>query len=353
MTADAAGAVPPIDGAALGEMECQHDAGPDSGRSSAGRTRGFRTATSEQNRQRCRAGHGRDRACRLLASWRSPSTSQATRPRARPCRGEGGAADPAPAELDSIDGSFEAAVEAEFEGELGPPRPLEARSRILSPCGRFSRARAARVQGASSTPHDAPATRGRLDVRPGGPGLIAGADRCCRRLERCGLRTAIHTATVDGLLSFERLADAEGRVEDLAAVALDRRKSPAVPGLLRSRPVSRILSGVTIHLGCRFPGSSCGVPGSSAGNLERSLFALHRTGFGSRRVATTLVGSYPTFSPLPPASPERSFAGGGLLSVPLSVGFRRLGFPQRPALRCPDFPRAARGPRSPGLHVQV
>src|SRR5205085_10247333 len=34
-----------------------------------------------------------------------------------------------------------------------------------------------------------------------------------------------------------------------------------------------------------------------------------------------------------------SFAGGGLLSVPLSVGFRRLGFPQRPALRCPDFPR--------------
>ena len=25
--------------------------------------------------------------------------------------------------------------------------------------------------------------------------------------------------------------------------------------------------------------------------------------------------------------------------MPLSVGFRRLGFPQRPALRCPDFPR--------------
>ena len=33
-------------------------------------------------------------------------------------------------------------------------------------------------------------------------------------------------------------------------------------------------------------------------------------------------------------------AGGGLLSVPLSVGFRRLGSPQHPALRCPDFPRA-------------
>jgi len=40
--------------------------------------------------------------------------------------------------------------------------------------------------------------------------------------------------------------------------------------------------------------------------------------------------------------------------VPLSIGFRRLGFPQRPALRCPDFPRAHRRsgrPRSPGLRL--
>ena len=42
---------------------------------------------------------------------------------------------------------------------------------------------------------------------------------------------------------------------------------------------------------------------------------------------------------------------GGFLSVPLSVGFRRLGFPQRPALRCPDFPRRLpeKATRSPGL----
>jgi hypothetical protein len=40
--------------------------------------------------------------------------------------------------------------------------------------------------------------------------------------------------------------------------------------------------------------------------------------------------------------------------VPLSVGFRRLGFPQRPALWCPDFPRAAEGgARSPGLHPEL
>src|SRR5438067_13130631 len=43
-------------------------------------------------------------------------------------------------------------------------------------------------------------------------------------------------------------------------------------------------------------------------------------GLASRRVTTTLVGSYPTVSPLPPASPEMKLAGGGLLSVPLSVG---------------------------------
>ena len=61
----------------------------------------------------------------------------------------------------------------------------------------------------------------------------------------------------------------------------------------------------------------------------------------SRRVTTTLVGSYPTVSPLPPASPERDVRRWRLLSVPLSVGFRRLGFPQRPALWCPDFPRTA------------
>src|SRR5207253_2104837 len=63
-------------------------------------------------------------------------------------------------------------------------------------------------------------------------------------------------------------------------------------------------------------------------------------GLASRRVATTLVGSYPTVSPLPSTSREirrrRS---------PFCATFRRLsppGSPQRPALRCPDFPRTRR-----------
>src|SRR3990172_13232570 len=45
------------------------------------------------------------------------------------------------------------------------------------------------------------------------------------------------------------------------------RKSHVSQGFFRSRPVSRILSWVTIYLGLRFPGGSSGVPGSSAGSL--------------------------------------------------------------------------------------
>src|SRR6185312_15198376 len=82
-------------------------------------------------------------------------------------------------------------------------------------------------------------------------------------------------------------------------------------GLLVSRPVSRILSWVTIPLGS-YPG-----PGRAAS--WRALFALHRTGFGEpprRR------GRW--WALTPGVSGNARYAGGGLLSVPLSVGFRRL-----------------------------
>src|SRR5215211_7503037 len=107
---------------------------------------------------------------------------------------------------------------------------------------------------------------------------------------------------------------------------------PRVAGLRGSRPVSRILSRMTIRL--------CGLPGSSAGRLGGACSPCTGRGLASRRVATTLVGSYPTVSPLPSTSREirrrRS---------PFCATFRRLsppGSPQRPALRCPDFPRATR-----------
>src|SRR5690242_12539536 len=99
----------------------------------------------------------------------------------------------------------------------------------------------------------------------------------------------------------------------------------------------------------------CGLPGSSAGRLSGACSPCTGRGLASRRVAATLVGSYPTVSPLPLTSPEirqRRF--------PFCSTFRRLSPPgsrQRPALRCPDFPRRPRfrgtaRPRSPGLHGQ-
>src|ERR671931_1286566 len=51
-------------------------------------------------------------------------------------------------------------------------------------------------------------------------------------------------------------------------------------GFSLSRPLSRILSRVTIPLGLRLRGGSSGVPGSSAGHVVGTCFALHRTGFG-------------------------------------------------------------------------
>src|SRR5579859_7199579 len=63
-----------------------------------------------------------------------------------------------------------------------------------------------------------------------------------------------------------------------------------------------------------------------------------------------LVGSYPTVSPLPSASPENRCRRSVFCAT-----FRRLSPPpsrERPALRCPDFPRAPRDPRSPGLRPE-
>src|SRR3954471_15555377 len=82
------------------------------------------------------------------------------------------------------------------------------------------------------------------------------------------------------------------------------------------------------------------LPGSWAGNLVTDPVRLAPDG-------VWLAAASPRrwWALTPPFHPycrrlRRVVAGSGLLSVPLSVGFRRLGFPQRPALRCPDFPRA-------------
>src|SRR3989440_5646246 len=93
-------------------------------------------------------------------------------------------------------------------------------------------------------------------------------------------------------------------------------------------------------------------PGPSAGRLLAGPVCLAPDG-----VWLAAVSPRRWWALTPPFHPYlqrlRRIAAGGLLSVPLSVGFRRLGFPQRPALRCPDFPRAANDSRSPGLQAQL
>src|SRR5919201_634603 len=92
-------------------------------------------------------------------------------------------------------------------------------------------------------------------------------------------------------------------------------EKPRKTGLFRSRPVSRILSRVTIPLGS-YPG-----PGRAAS--WRALFALHPTGVGEPpRRRGRWWALTPPFHPYLRRL-ARSVAG-GLLSVPLSVGFRRL-----------------------------
>src|SRR5687768_13775863 len=56
-------------------------------------------------------------------------------------------------------------------------------------------------------------------------------------------------------------------------------KTLQIAGFSVSRPLSRILSRVTIPLGRRLPDGSSGVPDPSAGRVSGICFTLHRTGF--------------------------------------------------------------------------
>ena len=124
-------------------------------------------------------------------------------------------------------------------------------------------------------------------------------------------------------------------------------------GLLCSRPVSRILSGAIIHLGRRSLDDSSGAPGSSAGNLNGACLPCTGRGLASRRVTTTLVGSYSTFSPLPSASLENAAAVSFLCHFPSA--FAAWDFPSVLPFGVRTFLERllANRPRSPGLRSQL
>ena len=129
-------------------------------------------------------------------------------------------------------------------------------------------------------------------------------------------------------------------------------KTLQIAGFSFSRPLSRILSRVTIPLGRELPHGSSGVPDPSAGRVNGICFTLHRTGFGSRRVATALVGSYPTVSPLPPRPPENASAAVSFL-FHFPSAFAAWDFPSVLPCGVRTFLGPPRGgPRSPGLHAQ-
>ena len=67
-----------------------------------------------------------------------------------------------------------------------------------------------------------------------------------------------------------------------------------------SRPISRVLSRTTIHLGRTSPYASSDLPGPNAGRALGSLFGLAPGGvYPAAPVTGNAVRSYRTFSPLP------------------------------------------------------
>jgi hypothetical protein len=79
---------------------------------------------------------------------------------------------------------------------------------------------------------------------------------------------------------------------------------------------------------------------NSASNVDVPAWPCTGWGLPGRRVTTPPVRSYRTISTLPATRARASPPLRRCVSVALSRGFRRVGFPDHPALRCPDFPRA-------------
>jgi len=88
------------------------------------------------------------------------------------------------------------------------------------------------------------------------------------------------------------------------------------------------------------PATSSGLPARSGGPPSSACcLTLLPVGFTEpRRSPGTLVVSYTTLSPWPPAG-----AGGGLLSVALSRGSPRVAVSHHRALWSPDVPRRVPG----------
>ena len=119
-----------------------------------------------------------------------------------------------------------------------------------------------------------------------------------------------------------------------------------------SRPISRVLSRTTIHLGRTSPCASSDLPGSPCGQQERArklarfpIWSCSRWGLPCRRMLPPARCALTApFHPYLPAEADI----GGLLSVALSVGSRPPGVTWHLALWSPDFPPRRETQRLPG-----
>ena len=113
-----------------------------------------------------------------------------------------------------------------------------------------------------------------------------------------------------------------------------------------SRPISRVLSRTTIHLGRTSPCASSDLPGSPCEQQERTrrparfpIWSCSRWGLPCRRMLPparcALTAPFHPYLPRPVCTCHDI---GGLLSVALSVGSRPPGITWHLALWSPDFP---------------
>ena len=123
-----------------------------------------------------------------------------------------------------------------------------------------------------------------------------------------------------------------------------------------SRPISRVLSWATIHLGRTSPCASSDLPGSPCGPQERTrrsarfpIWSCSRWGLPCRRMLPPARCALTApFHPYLPSPVCTSHDIGGLLSVALSVGSRPPGITWHLALWSPDFPPRREAQRLPG-----
>ena len=139
-------------------------------------------------------------------------------------------------------------------------------------------------------------------------------------------------------------------------VGCQARGGPTLRKRGGSRPISRVLSRTTIHLGRTSPCASSDLPGSPCGPQERTrrparfpIWSCSRWGLPCRRMLPparcALTAPFHPYLPRPVCTCRDI---GGLLSVALSVGSRPPGITWHLALWSPDFPPRRQTQRLPG-----